>query len=154
MWRAGQLQFIRDIVMMQDLIDEHKKLLNKDTSGVYAEIMRRRRNNSVSEILTGNVSIGAASNIVVISKRTAQAVERMGNGRLSDFAFRQAIFNDSYVLLLFVVDEELERVTIYHRDNKIPTQMSLKELKNSNKGSGPDVMEILKAYQLGSAIRP
>lgn len=154
MWRAGQLQFIRDIIMMQDLIDEHKKLLNKDSSGVYSEIMRRRRNNSVNEILTGNVSIGAASNIVVISKRTAQAVEKMGNGRIADYAFRQAIFTDSYMLLMVVVDEEMERVSIYHRDNKIPTQMSLKELKNSNKGSGPDVMEILKAYQLGGAVRP
>jgi hypothetical protein len=42
-------------------------------------------------------------------------------------------------------------VTIYHRSLEIPTQVSIKELKTANKGSGPDVAEILKAYQLGNA---
>lgn len=152
-WRAGQLEFIRDIVFMQDLIDQHKQLLAKDESGTYAEIMKRRRNNGMAAQLSGNPSIGTASNIVVISKRTAQNVERMENGRFSDPKFRTRMFKNTYMLILFVIDEDMERVTIYHRDIALPTQLSIKELKVSSKGTGPDVMEIMKAYQMGSAAR-
>ncbi len=152
-WRAGQLEFIRDIVFMQDLIDQHKQLLAKDETGTYAEIMKRRRNNGIAAGLSGSPSIGTASNIVVISKRTAQNVERMENGRFSDPKFRTRMFKNTYMLILFIIDEDMERVTIYHRDIALPTQLSIKELKVSSKGTGPDVMEIMKAYQMGSAAR-
>lgn len=152
-WRAGQLEFIRDIVFMQDLIDQHKQLLAKDETGTYAEIMKRRRNNGIAAGLSGSPSIGTASNIVVISKRTAQNVERMENGRFSDPKFRTRMFKNTYMLILFIIDEDVERVTIYHRDIALPTQLSIKELKVSSKGTGPDVMEIMKAYQMGSAAR-
>jgi len=152
-WRAGQLEFIRDIVFMQDLIDQHKQLLAKDETGTYAEIMKRRRNNGIAAGLSGSPSIGTASNIVVISKRTAQNVERMENGRFSDPKFRTRMFKNTYMLILFVIDEYKERVTIYHRDIALPTQLSIKELKVSSKGTGPDVMEIMKAYQMGSAAK-
>lgn len=152
-WRAGQLEFVRDIIFMQDLIDQHKKLLGKDETGTYAEIMKRRRNNGIAAGLSGNPSIGSASNIVVISKRTAQAVERQESGRFADEKFRDRMFKNTYMLLLFVVDEDMERVTIYHRDISLPTQLSIKELKVSSKGTGPDVMEILKAYSLGQPAR-
>ncbi len=147
MWRAGQLSFIRDIVLMQDLIDAHKSTLLKDKSGVYEEIMRRRRNNKVSGLLSGAPSIATASNIVVMSRRTANGVESAEGGRFSDPSFRQRVMKDSYLLFLYIVDEDMERVTIYHRDIALPTQLSIKELKLSKGGSDP--LEILKAFQLG-----
>ena len=152
-WRAGQLHFIRDIVFMQDLIDQHRKMLDKDESGVYAALMQRRRGNQMSTAMSGQMSIGSASNIVVMSKRTMQLSESDGKGRFSDAKFRSRMFDNTYLLLLFVIDEEMERVTIYHRDIALPTQLSLKELKSANKNGGPDVMEILKAYSLGSPAR-
>ena len=54
-------------------------------------------------------------------------------------------------MLIFVVDTEEEMVNIYHRGFKTFTRLHLKELKSSAKGAGPDIGEILKAYQLGRA---
>jgi hypothetical protein len=152
-WRAGQLSFISDIILMQDLIDQHRSMLDKDKSGAYAEIMRRRRDNRFNASFGGTPSVGVASNIVAISKRTAQIAEREGNGKFTDPKFRARVFNGTYMILLFVIDEDMERVSIYHRDIALPTQLSLKELKVANKGSGVDVMEVLKSYQLGQAVR-
>ena len=42
-------------------------------------------------------------------------------------------------------------VKIYHRGIEHPTRLTIKELKSSGKGNGPDIAEILKAYQLGRA---
>ena len=54
-------------------------------------------------------------------------------------------------MLLFIVDSEWEMVKIYHRGIEQPTRLTIKELKSSSKGNGPDIAEILKAYQLGRA---
>lgn len=148
-WRSGALDFWRDIVLATDLIDEHRRALMKDKSGVYAEILERRRNNAAASMLNGTPSIGTASNIVVMSHESARELEAIVGGRLSNAKTREKIFENTYVMLLAVVNTEWEQITFYHRGIALPTELSIKELKTSNKGSGPDVGEILKAYQLG-----
>lgn len=151
LWRAGQLEFIRDIVLCQDLIDEHRRALLNDKSGAYKEILDRRAGNAVASTLTGSPSIATASNIVVLSKQSAKEIEQATGGRFSDVKFRTRLFDRSYVMLMAVIDPEWEHITIYHRGIALPTEMMLKELKATNKGTGPDISEILKAYQLGQS---
>ncbi len=148
-WKAGDLQFWRDLVFCQDLIEEQRKLLMKDKSGVMAELNRRRTLNSAAAVTSGTPSIGSASSLVVLDRETAQQLERTNLGRLSDLNFRNKIFNDSLTMLMVVVDRDREVVTIYTRDIQLPSRHSVRELKSSNKGGGPDVGEILKAYRLG-----
>jgi len=150
-WRAGQLEFMRDLVMCQDLIDAHKKTLLKDSSGVYSEILSRRNGNSLSAIFSGNPSVATASNLIVLSSSTAKELEREIGGRLKDFRTREKVFKNTYGMILVVVDPEWDHVTFYHRSIDIPTEMTAKELASSNKGKGPDVSEILKAYQMGGS---
>lgn len=151
MWRAGQLEFIRDLVMCQDLIDEHKKTLANDPTGIYAEIRKRRNGNKLSAIFSGSPSVATASNIVVMTQQTAKELERTVNGKLKDFRTREKIFKQTYTMMMVVIDPDWDHVTFYHRSIEIATDMSVKELKVSNKGKGPDVAEILKAYQLGNS---
>ncbi len=148
-WRSGQLEFIRDLILCQDLIDERRKALMKDDTGTYAEILRRRAGNSFAGVLSGNPSIGTASNLVVMTAQTARELETSIGGRLSDKHTRDKVFKNTYIMILMVIDPEWEQVTIYHRGIALPTKLSVKELKVANKGTGPDVAEILKAYQLG-----
>lgn len=150
-WRAGQLEFVRDLLLCQDLIDAHKKTLAKDPTGLYAEIRKRRQGNSVSAIFSGQPSVATASNIIVMAASSAKELERTVGGRLKDFRTREKIFKETYCMILAVVDPDWEVVTFYHRSLAIPTELSVKELAVSNKGKGPDVSEILKAYQLGNS---
>lgn len=150
-WRAGQLEFVRDLLLCQDLIDSHKKTLAKDPTGLYAEIRERRKGNSISAIFSGQPSVATASNIIVMAASSAKELERTVGGRLKDFRTREKIFKETYCMILAVVDPDWEVVTFYHRSLAIPTELSVKELAVSNKGKGPDVAEILKAYQLGNS---
>ena len=150
-WRAGQLRFIRDLVLCQDLIDEHRKTLIRDKTNFYSNVLKRRNANAVSAILSKNPSVATASSIYVMTDATATQLESQINGRLKDFKTREKIFKETYGMLMVVVDTEWEQVTIYHRSIDTPTELSVKDLKTSNKGSGPDVFEILKAYQLGQS---
>lgn len=150
-WRAGQLEFVRDLVMCQDLIDAHKKTLAKDTSGLYEEIRNRRRGNSLSAIFSGQPSVATASNLIVIASNTARELERNVGGRLKDVRTRNKVFQETYCMILCVVDADYEMVTMYHRGIAVPTELSFKELKISNSKKGPDVAEIMKAYQMGAS---
>jgi hypothetical protein len=150
-WRSGQLGYWRDLILCQDLIDDHRKTLMKDKSGVYAASRERRNKNRLSAIFSMKPSVATASNLVVMSDANAKEMEREVGGRLKDYRTRQRIFESTYVMLMVVVDPAWEQVTIYHRGIELPTELSVREIKSANRGSGPDVSEILKAYQLGQA---
>lgn len=150
-WRSGQLDLWRDLILCQDLIDEHRSTLMKDKSGVYAATRGRRNRNRLSAIFSMKPSVATASNLVVLSEDSARELEREVGGRLKDARTRKRVFESTYVMLMVVVDPKWEQVTIYHRGIDTPTELSVREMKSANKGSGPDVTEILKAYQLGQA---
>lgn len=150
-FRAGEIQFIRDLVLCQDLIDEHKKHLANDRDGFYEAILRRRTNNTIAGALTGNFSVATASNLMIISEDTATQVEMAVGGRLKDFKVRQKIFEKSYLMILAVVDTARNRVTFYHRGIPEATQVSERDMKASEKGSGVDVNDVLQAYRIGNS---
>lgn len=150
-WRAGRLSFIKDLIFCQDLIDAHRKNLMADKDGVYTNLLKRSRTNTLSAVLSGNPSVATASNMAVISSETAQELERTTNGHLKDFKTREAIFKKTYLMIMAVLDKQWERVTFYHRGINGTTEVGVRDLKSANKGSGPDVADILRAYSLGNS---
>lgn len=150
-WKSGRLEFIRDIVFCQDLIDAHKQEILKDKTGIYGEILKRRKNNALATIASGQPSIATASNILVCTSNTLRTLEGNIGKQLKDFNTRQKLFEGSYLMLIAVIDKEWDRVTIYHRGINLPTEVSMRDLKVSNRNTGPDVMEIMKAFQLGNS---
>lgn len=158
-WRAGKIEGIRDLILCQDMIDERKRLAMKDKTGVYSAMMNVATKNTTSTILnklTGNsaytISLASASNIVVISDNTLKEIENKLGSKLSDYRTRTKIFESGYMMLLVVVDKHFDRVTFYHRGVNLPTTMGLRDMKISNKNSGPDILDIMKA--LGQATAP
>jgi hypothetical protein len=150
-WRGGRLEFVKDLVLCQDLIDAHRKNLMADTDGIYTNLIKRSRSNGLAAIASGNPSIATASNLVIISNDTAAKLELEINGKLDDFKTREKIFKETYVMIMAVIDKQWERVTFYHRGIHGRTEVGVRDLKAANKGNGPDVSEILKAYQVGNS---
>ena len=150
-WRSGRIGFINDLIFCQDLIDEYKKAMIGDDSGTMAEIVRRVNNAKKFGLLTKNPSLVAASNIFVISEEVARQVESELGGKLSDPKIREKAFDSTYAMFIVVVDREWERVTFYTRGLSSHTELSVAELKTAAKGNGPDIADIMKAYNMGSA---
>lgn len=148
--RSGQIKFWRDLVLCQDLIDEHKATLMKDKSGQYQEILKRRQKNREAAYRSGKQSVADASNIVVMSTSSSVRFEAACGGRLKDFRTRERVFNETYLMLMIVIDPEWEQATIYHRGIALPTMVSIKAMKKASNKNGIDIGEVLKAYQLGS----
>lgn len=151
-FKAGELEFWRDIVFCRDLIDAHRNTIIKDKSGVYQQIVARENANRKAGLRTGRVSVATASNIAIIGSDAVAQIEQKMGGQLKSFNIRNQLFDTTNLMLLIAVDEQWERVTIYTRGMEETTNVSFKSLKALNKGNGgPDVSDILKAYMQGSA---
>lgn len=150
-WKDGRLEFVRDLVFCNDLIDAHRKNLMQDKNDLYTNMLNRQRSNQLSTILSGNPSIATASNLAILTSDTVEQLELKVNGSLSNPRVREDIFKKTYLMIMAVIEPEWNRVTFYHRGIKNATTLSINSLKAANKGNGPDVAEILKAYQLGSS---
>jgi len=150
-YKAGRLELIRDLILCQDLVDAHRKNLMNDKDGIYSNLAKRSANNFVSAIVSGKPSVGSVSNIVVMSDTTAEQLEIKLNGKLSHFETREKMFASTAIMLLAVIDKAWERVTIYSNGIHMATEISAKDMRAANKGSGPDIGALLNAYRMGNA---
>lgn len=152
-WRLGGIDFWRDGVFCQDLIDAHKKNLRADTSGVYLQMMQKRQQNTAAAIISRNLSANDASNIIVMSQETATALEMKISGKLKDFNTRQKLFQQGYGMLMFIIDKQWGRIRMYTRDIPEYTELSERDLKASNKGGGVDIGDVLNSFRAGMSMR-
>lgn len=150
-FRLGELKFWRDIVFCQDLIDEHKKALLKDHTGIYRTILDRRSGNAAAAAMSQEPSVGTASNIAVVTRETVRELEKEIGGKIDNVQYRNKIFEMSYLMIMAVLDADYDHVTIYHRGIAKGTELSVRDLKSANKGSGVDVGDVLKQLMMGSA---
>lgn len=149
-WRADRLEFIKDIVFCNDLIEAHRANLLRDKDGVLSNMLANRNKNKLTTLLSGRPSVATASNIAVISTLTRDKIELELNQSIDSPKVRQKLFKETSLMLLAVVDQSTDRIEIFHRGIAHPTELSLAGIKSSN-NKGPNVSEILKAYQLGAA---
>lgn len=150
MYKAGNLGFFRDLILCQDLIAKRRRMAITDKSGVGAKILNREAA-IVFRALKGHESYSTASNIAIISEDTLGQVENKIGGRLSNSKVRRTIFENTNLMLLVIINKHYERVTIYTRDVDASTTLSVSQMKSASKGSGPEVVDIMKAYMMGSS---
>lgn len=151
-WRAGRISFIKDLVLMQDLIREDKKAMMQDKHGVLDEIIRRAKNNKLAGFFSKNASMNEAANIVIFSEETAKQLKLQHNIDIDNFKQRQTVFDSSYAMIMVKIDREYERVTFYINGQPLGSSMSKNELKGSSaKSSGTDLVEIFQALKKSDA---
>ena len=149
-WRAGMIS-TADMWLCKDLIQDHRDTLLGDRSGTYAAMSGRRSSARAAGVLRRDPSIGAASNIAVFTTQTQVLMENEAGGKLSSFKLREQIFARTGLMLMVVIDQKWEQITIYHQSIELPTTFNLTALKTANRGNGPDVTEILKTLMKGKA---
>ncbi len=150
-WRSGEISMLRDLILCQDLIDEHRKNLMNDAVGIYKESIARNNRNVLAAVLSGAPSISTASNLVVMSPDTVRGIEKNVNGRLSDFHVREKVFKETYVMIMAIVYPMDEMVEIYTRSIPQSMLLSKEDIKAARKSSDVDLMKIFQAYASGSS---
>lgn len=151
-WRAGELRFWRDVVLMRDVFTERQRVLMNDKSDLLQAMLSRQSNSMIHSVMTLTPSVGTMSSVVVISADRLHDLELNHlDGRISDYRFRQRLMAATGMMILAVIDPMTEFVKIYTHTSAIPSEFSIKQLKSANKGGGADISELIKLMSLGSA---
>ena len=148
-WKDGELETLSDMIFCNDIIADHARLIKQDKLKLTEQLEKKRRANKISTLLTQKTSLATASTISLISKASLPEIELAVGGRISDFKVREDIFARSGLIMLLVVDDMYETVTIYYRGQNRGMELTFGECKSVSKGNGPNVMEILRAFQAG-----
>jgi len=138
-------------VFCEDLIREYRKAAMKDKSGTLQEIYRRAQNNRNYGLLTKNPSLQIASTMYVLSKEAAAAIEGKTGLRFSNPESRRKLIQDTYAMIITVIDPDWEQVSFYFNGIAQPTTLKLNMLKDTSKGKGPDIGDIMKSLLEGRA---
>jgi hypothetical protein len=146
-WRVGEISLWRDLVMNQDYIDRYRQAAMADKSGYFRSAYKRANKGLLSTLMTGETSVGVASSIAITTRDTIRDLEMTISGRLDDFATRQQIFDDSLMMLLFVIDTDHDTVTLYTRDIEQAGVYAMKDLKGGGKSN--DLTDIMKMFMEG-----
>lgn len=150
-WRSERIEFIKDLIFCQDLIDAHKKAIIKDKDNVYQEILNRVKRGKGFGFLSDNPSLAVASNLIVITEEDQRIIEKNLGGKLSSPRVRDRIFNTTYAMIITIIDRDWGRAIFYTRDISQPTTVDLKSIKNSSDSKGNEIIDIIKSLQRGEA---
>ena len=149
-YMSGQIEFINDLILCSDIIDEQRKLLLSDESDTYYNILKRLTKGQMKFISDGRGSMASASAIYVISEEVAKDIEYSIGGKLDNYHTRQRLFKGNYGMILVVMDREWERATFYYRGMDTGTVTSFKALKNSaNKDM--NIFDVFKTLNSGNS---
>lgn len=149
-WRSGRISLISDMIFCQDLINEYRRAAVKDKSGTLQEIVRRVNNARSFGLMTKNPSLAVASNIYVLSKDSASAIEAKTGLRFNSPKGREKILEDTYAMVIAIVDTEWEQVTFYFNGIAYPSTIKISSMKGS-KAKGPDISDVMKSLLEGKA---
>ncbi len=144
-WRAGELRFWRDVILMRDVFTERRKILMNDKSDLLQAMLGRQTESMMHSVMTQTPSVGTMSSVLVISADRLRDLELNHlDGRLSDVRFRQRVMNATGLMIIAVVDPMTEFVKIYTHTQALASEFSIKQLKAAGRGNGSDLAEIIK----------
>lgn len=148
-FKVGDIPSFMDLITKQDQVRRYRQAMWADKSGYFRKALTRDNKALITTAMTGTPSIGNAVSIGIITRQTALDAEAKMDGLLSDFTTRQAIFDRGMMMMLIVLDEDTEVVTIYTRDIDDVARYTLRDLKSSANNGNNDLADIMKTYLEG-----
>lgn len=152
-WKSGRLSLIKDGLLCLDLFRQHRKLLVQDTDGIYAAMTPQKSSGMLATVVTGRPSLAMASNVMIISKESAQAIEAKLGGSFESQKFRETMFARTGIMFLAIVDTSWDSVSFFYDTIAHKLTVPVAKLVTSSKKNGPDINDVLRALTAGNAPR-
>jgi len=151
-WRSGEIDSFNDYLWGLDIIERDRKALLNDPSGIYSEARRKKSTSRWQSLLSGKKSINMASTMAVISTGVADEMQLSIKGKLKRPNVREKYFDATNSMMLMVLDQRKERVTLYQRGIAKHGVYSFRDIEKVGKSNdGMDIGAVLQAYKMGDA---
>ena len=148
-WWGGEISF-SDLMFASDLIDEYRKNLIDDETGIMEEIATRVTKAKAMGFVNGT-SLVSASSMFVITDSVVKSIEYKMGGKFKNKSVRDKVFEGTYAMIIAVIDREWDTVTFYYRGIDRGTECTVKDIKKISKTSDNDIMSIFKALTSSNA---
>lgn len=154
-WRTGEIAFFKDLILQCDRAKTREKLLKMDPSGAAAAMIQAQTKSRWA--FAANLSKESpqkahniANTVLIFSQETMDRAKVDGGIDFSDYRSRQDYFNSTYALMIVVVDQMYNQVTIYYNSIEEAATYSFDQMQSATKnGSSTDLVSIMNALNQG-----
>lgn len=148
-WRTGSINSLAELLFCTDLVRADYKNMINDKSGVYRKLRPSTSGEYIRAAVRGEVSVAQASNILVISRATADQVEARTGGRFEDQQFRQKMLENTGIMILVIIDPVSDIIRFYIESMANGHRVPGRNVVAASKKSGPDIEQILSVLTTG-----
>lgn len=148
-YKVGAIN-LYELITNQDIIDRYRRVAFRDKSGFLKKANDRKGKGLRATVLTGEPSIGSISSIAILTSDTRSETERKAFSNFDDYQAREQMFEQSLMMLIVVINDDMETVTIYSRGIEDPQTYSLKDIRKGSKDKDDDMKDMLKTFLAGN----
>jgi len=148
-WRTGSINSLGELLFCTDLVRADYKNMISDKSGVYRKLRPSSSGEYTRALIRGEVSVAQASNILVISRATADMVEARTGGRFEDQQFRQKMLENTGIMILVIIDPVSDLIRLYIESMPNGHRIPGRNVVSASKKNGPDIEQILSVLTTG-----
>ena len=148
--KAGEISFIGDLLMCQDIRRQRLNALKHDKNGVLTDMLDRQTN-SLENAWLKYLQVtpqrqNIANTILVFEKTNFDKACSDAGIRFKDFNARQAFFTKTFSMMICVVDTMYNKVDIYYNGLNAASTYTFEQLKKKGAGNASDILDIMKSY--------
>lgn len=160
-YHAGEISSIKDLIFQTNRIAKITKALTDDKSGGFEAYLKEAGKKDKSHIRnifsklwsSKTMSSNIANSVLVVSEDTVSAVKGEYKFDLHSGGDRARFFKNSYVMMIWVVDEAYERVTLYLNGVEDVGDYSYAQLKPKSKNDTANLVQVMAAMSQNRAPR-
>ena len=155
-FQAGEISFFKDFIFSCDLREKRMKALIKDKTGGLADMINKQKNAVASHWMNfirkpGTEKINIASTILILNKNSVDKALNKNGIDLKSSSNRRKFFENSYCMMLVVVDQMYNEVDIYYNGIEAVSTFKYEQIKRESKKDSTDLVSIMKSYAQGLA---
>ena len=155
-FKAGEISFFKDFIFSCDLREKRMKALIKDKTGGLADMINKQKNAVASHWMNflrkpGTEKINIASTILILNKNSVDKALHKNGIDLKSSSNRKKFFENSYCMMLVVVDQMYNEVDIYYNGIEAVSTFKYEQIKRESKKDSTDLVSIMKSYAQGLA---
>lgn len=154
-WRTGEISFWKDLILNFDIAKKHEQVLKKDPTGVVAEMIKSQQNSRLKfaknlQNEKDNRARNLANTVLIFNQDTVLKAKAETGLDITNTADRNRYFSLTWAMMIVVVDNMYNQVTIYYNGIDEAATFSFAQMQVATKnGSSTDLISIMSALNQG-----
>lgn len=152
---VGEISFLKDFIMGQDLRKQSRKARRQDKTGILEDMIDRQENalsNAWLKLATVTPERqNIANTILIFEKNSFDKACSAAGLRFKDYSSRQKFFNKTFAMILCTVDPMFNKVEMFYHGLPAISNFTFDQLKRNAKSESVDLNSVMKSFAQGLA---